>query len=201
VMGLMPMLILATLNWLIYRAVSSARAHHVTLMSMSSSSSHRRDNTMSTVLTSIVLIFVICHTPKAILNLYEVYQDIFHPFEEKPELKLFLDIVINISHLLIVTNSAVNIVVYFLKDFKFRAVLWSLCGGSRSRIPGHMLRNNTKCISGHVKQENNIKIHFLGISDSREQDPVALSCNTNTVELTNLVSPDVEEKKLLQTDL
>ena len=73
-MGLMPMLILATLNWLIYRAVSSARAHHVTLMSMSSSSSHRRDNTMSTVLTSIVLIFVICHTPKAILNIYEVYE-------------------------------------------------------------------------------------------------------------------------------
>ena len=43
-------------------------------------------------------------------------QDIFHPFEEEePELKLFLDVVINISHLLIATNSAVNIVVYFLK--------------------------------------------------------------------------------------
>ena len=59
------MLILAVLNWLIFRAVTSARARHVTLVSTSNSSSHRRDNTMSTLLTSIVLIFVTCHTPKA----------------------------------------------------------------------------------------------------------------------------------------
>ena len=73
-MGLLPMLLLAVLNWLIYRAVSSARRHHVTLMSRSCSSSHRRDGTMATLLSGIVLIFVICHTPKAILNIYEVYE-------------------------------------------------------------------------------------------------------------------------------
>ena len=32
VMGLLPMLVLGVLNWLIYRAVSCARQHHVTLM-------------------------------------------------------------------------------------------------------------------------------------------------------------------------
>ena len=74
VMGLLPMLLLAILNWLIFRAVSSARRHHVTLMARSSSSSHRRDSTMATLLSGIVLIFVICHTPKAILNIYEVYE-------------------------------------------------------------------------------------------------------------------------------
>ena len=74
VMGLLPMLLLAVLNWLIFRAVSSARRHHVTLMSRSCSSSHRRDGTMATLLSGIVLIFVICHTPKAILNIYEVYE-------------------------------------------------------------------------------------------------------------------------------
>ena len=73
-MGLLPMLLLAILNWLIFRAVSSARRHHVTLMARSSSSSHRRDSTMATLLSGIVLIFVICHTPKAILNIYEVYE-------------------------------------------------------------------------------------------------------------------------------
>ena len=33
---------------------------------------HRRDNTMATVLTAIVGVFIVCHTPKAALNLYEV---------------------------------------------------------------------------------------------------------------------------------
>ena len=33
---------------------------------------HRRDNTMATVLTAIVCVFIVCHTPKAALNLYEV---------------------------------------------------------------------------------------------------------------------------------
>ena len=32
----------------------------------------RRDNTMATVLTAIVFVFIVCHTPKAALNLYEV---------------------------------------------------------------------------------------------------------------------------------
>ena len=73
-MGLLPMLLLAILNWLIFRAVSSARRHHVSLMSRSSSRSHRRDTTMSTLLSGIVIIFVVCHTPKAFLNLYEVYE-------------------------------------------------------------------------------------------------------------------------------
>ena len=69
-MGLLPMFFLSVLNWLIFRAVSRAHAHHANLMS---GNAHRRDSTMATVLTSIVLIFVVCHTPKAVLNMYEVW--------------------------------------------------------------------------------------------------------------------------------
>ena len=69
VMGLLPMLILSILNWLIYRAITRARALHNTLKS---GNSHRRDNTMATVLTAIVFVFFICHLPKAALNIYEV---------------------------------------------------------------------------------------------------------------------------------
>ena len=32
----------------------------------------RRDNTMATVLTAIVFVFILCHAPKAALNIYEV---------------------------------------------------------------------------------------------------------------------------------
>ena len=69
-MGLLPMFLLSVLNCLIFRAVSRAHAHHATLMS---SNAHRRDSTMATVLTTIVLIFVVCHTPKAVLNMYEIW--------------------------------------------------------------------------------------------------------------------------------
>ena len=69
VMGLLPMLILSILNWLIYRAITRARALH---NSLKSGNSHRRDNTMATVLTAIVFVFFICHLPKAALNIYEV---------------------------------------------------------------------------------------------------------------------------------
>ena len=63
------MMILSILNWLIYRAITRARTLHNTLKS---GNSHRRDNTMATVLTAIVFVFFICHLPKAALNIYEV---------------------------------------------------------------------------------------------------------------------------------
>ena len=129
------MVILSILNWLIYRAISRARALHATLKS---GNSHRRDNTMATVLTAIVFVFVICHFPKAALNIYEVgtvrneastkrlfnelysnhFQELFPgllPLKKDPLTNLVADIVTNVSHLLIVTNSAINIVVYALK--------------------------------------------------------------------------------------
>ena len=34
----------------------------------------RRDQTMTALLTGIVVVLVICHLPKAIMNVYECYQ-------------------------------------------------------------------------------------------------------------------------------
>ena len=38
------------------------------------SSHHRRDNTMTTLLTGIVIVFFICHSTKIITHTYEAYQ-------------------------------------------------------------------------------------------------------------------------------
>ena len=35
---------------------------------------HRRDQTMTALLTGIVVVLVVCHLPKAIMNVYECYQ-------------------------------------------------------------------------------------------------------------------------------
>ena len=37
-------------------------------------STFRRDKTMTALLTGIVLVLIICHTPKTIINVYESYQ-------------------------------------------------------------------------------------------------------------------------------
>ena len=34
----------------------------------------RRDKTMTALLTGVVLVLIICHTPKTIINVYESYQ-------------------------------------------------------------------------------------------------------------------------------
>ena len=67
---LIPMLLLSLLNLAIYQAVSrSAIMHH----HLTGGTGHRRDSTMATLLTSMVLVFVVCHSLKAGLNVYEAY--------------------------------------------------------------------------------------------------------------------------------
>ena len=65
----------------------------------------------------------------AALNLYEVwtvslvagklemaiFKSSLPPLNDDPDINLLLDILTNISHLLIVTNSVVNIIIYALK--------------------------------------------------------------------------------------
>ena len=54
----------------------------------------------------------------SLLGLNEDLQELFpslFPFKKDPRINLAADIVANVSHLLIVTNSAINIVVYALK--------------------------------------------------------------------------------------
>jgi len=189
VMGLLPMLFLTILNWLIFRAISRARALHASLMS---GNAHRRDSTMATVLTSIVIIFVVCHTPKAALNIYEVWTAIFmsaSPVEEDPKVILLLDILTNISHLLIVTNSSVNIIVYALKDFKFRQVLWSFfCGPTP-----HFNRSGYSHPTKSYPSKTGI-LEDTGISTN-----MGISNITNMVDM-SLNDSQGSENKVLSTD-
>jgi len=121
---LIPMLLLSLLNLAIYQAVSRAATHH---HHITGGTGHRRDSTMAALLTSMVLVFVLCHSLKAGLNIYEAYMK----FELQGEVPWTdtLQVLTNISNLLIVINSSVNIVIYAMKDFKFRQVLgYFFCG-------------------------------------------------------------------------
>ena len=56
VMGWLPMLILSILNWLIFHAISRTRTLPASQMF---GNAHRCDSTMATVLTAIVIVFVV----------------------------------------------------------------------------------------------------------------------------------------------
>lgn len=115
-MGLLPVILLSVLNFMIYRSISKATATHNNI-----SSSHRRDTTMARLLIAIVIVFLCCHSTKFVVNFYEAFQ--FVKFGELPAPPTWIVIMVRVNHLLLAINSAINIVIYSFKDFKFRTVL------------------------------------------------------------------------------
>ena len=77
----------------------------------------RREQRLAHISLLIVLVFFICHTPKAALNLFEVVDELAKGSggEEVEPWPPAVAMLMNISHLLIATNSAVNIIVYSIK--------------------------------------------------------------------------------------
>eukprot|EP00092_Neocalanus_flemingeri_P024640 GFUD01026725.1.p1 GENE.GFUD01026725.1~~GFUD01026725.1.p1 ORF type:complete len:407 (+),score=101.90 GFUD01026725.1:197-1417(+) len=119
-MGVFPILVLAILNCKIIQAMKRATMRHNNVCTV-----QRRDGAMTALLSGIVLVLVICHTPKTFINLYESYQVIL--WGELRDEPLWGRILIKCSHLLLSVSSALNIVIYSYKDFKFRAVLGMFC--------------------------------------------------------------------------
>ena len=90
-MNLVPMVVLMVLNYLVYKIVAelvlqtlliafagnsmdALSAFRSTLIHNSISKSHRRDTTMAALLFSIVIVFLLCHTTRLVLNIYEAIQ-------------------------------------------------------------------------------------------------------------------------------
>ena len=67
VMILIPLGILITLNWLIYKFIRQCTSNLVR-----TSSRQRRDQKVAFILTTIVIIFFCCNTPRTVINIYEV---------------------------------------------------------------------------------------------------------------------------------
>ena len=68
---------------------------------------------MSGLLTGVVVVLVVCHTPKTFINLFESYHMLrYGKLLEDP---LWGKIVIKFSHLLLTLSSAVNIIIYSYK--------------------------------------------------------------------------------------
>jgi len=120
VVGVIPIVVLTFLNFSIIQTMKKNNLIHNKMCTV-----ERRDQTMIALLSGIVIVLVICHSPKTIINIYECYQMIVYgSLKYKP---LWGRILIKVSHLLLCLSSAVNIVIYYYKDFQFRSALMKNC--------------------------------------------------------------------------
>lgn len=120
VVGVIPIVVLFWLNSRIIRTMKKNTEIHNKLCSV-----ERRDQAMTALLTGVVMMLVVCHTPKAVMNIYESYQRlVYGDLEHEP---LWGRLVIKLSHFLLGLSSAGNILIYSYKDFNFRNILAQEC--------------------------------------------------------------------------
>ena len=106
-----PLLVMIILNILIFKSLRNHR-----IMRRRKSSVNRNlvvqslENRMTRVSVMIIGIFVICHLPRIIPNVYEVLSRVFPESEENFSIKIIK--IVNI--LLLIVSSSVNFIIYFI---------------------------------------------------------------------------------------
>jgi hypothetical protein len=119
-MCLVPFCCLSVLNILIYRKVRAVRKS--TLECAAISGKERKDIRLSIMLMVIVLVFLICNTPELVWIILMV----FGQANEK---------VTQLSNVLLVSNSAVNFIIYCIFGSRFREIFCKVfCCSSNSKF-------------------------------------------------------------------
>jgi hypothetical protein len=83
----------------------------------------RNEDSLAIILTGIVVIFLSCHFPRILLNLYELAtlnKTLECREARQQQFALWTFVTISFSHLLLAFNSATNMLVYGLLSAKFR---------------------------------------------------------------------------------
>lgn len=127
-----PMLALVVLNSLIFRTISKATERHNAI-----SSHQRRDHKVAMMLIILVVVFIICHSLRSIINTYECIQLVMYgELKNWPD---WIQVLVHGNHFALVFNSSINIMIYACKDDKFLNVLLITIhmrpGRGRSRSP------------------------------------------------------------------
>ena len=81
------------------------------------------------MLIFIVVVFIICHSIRSIINTYECIQlAIYGQLKHWPD---WIQTLVHVNHFALVVNSSINILIYCVKDEKFRNVMWKTLGLTR----------------------------------------------------------------------
>ena len=77
------------------------------------SAHHRRDTTMATLLSSIVVVFLCCHSTKLVTNTYEAYQMVY--YGELMVWPPWAEVLSRWNHFKLAVNASINIFIYVVK--------------------------------------------------------------------------------------
>ena len=124
VMTLIPTVVLTVLNIFILRSISQM-------------TQNKSDTAMATLLFSIVIVSLVCHSPRIILNIYEGFFLFAEGHGYWPKWGNIL------NHLLLVLNSSINIIIYTARDIKFRQALVKMFQCKSVKSVDFLLRNIT----------------------------------------------------------
>jgi len=130
IVGVIPILVVSYLNYEIIRKMKKNTEIHNKICS-----TERRDQTMKALLTGVVVVLVVCHTPKTVINIYEGYE--LMVYGKHKFTPLWIKLMVNLSHVLLGVSSAVNILIYSYKDFHFRNVIidwFTTCKSNRKDL-------------------------------------------------------------------
>ncbi len=164
-MVIIPFISLVVLNWRIHMAIKRREAFRATLSASNNANASRtqkagppppqagggltktdandqkgskeREVTISQILVLIVIIFLVCQSFKVVVVGYEVFSH-FNS-DGGGNFPFWIEVVINLNHVALATNAAMNIAVYICKDTKFRKAciemlpVW-MRGGTRNKI-------------------------------------------------------------------
>lgn len=89
-----------------------------------SSSQRRSEDNLAAIFMGIILIFLICHFPRVMMNIHElaiIHRSASCAEADRPQFSLWSLIMISVSHVFLVLNSATNMIVYCLLSLKFRS--------------------------------------------------------------------------------
>ena len=113
------------------------------------------------ILVGIILVFVLCHIFRLCIQVYEIVSpthglhDHFHQCEELKRLHVPAVVLVagSVNHLLLVTNSSVNFVIYCCMAKRFRKALIDLFRSWRRSICLHENSSNIFCVKS-AREEN-----------------------------------------------
>ena len=145
--AVIPVAVLTYLNCRIYTSLNQFVARQPSINSSQSTSSARRQQTNDVkkvfILFSIVIIFVLCHSIRIILNIDEFIN--LTKFKEEREkgcdgVNFWAQVIVPINQLLIILNSSANFFIYVFFDKGFQQVLRQACI-LRTEVEAHGIHN------------------------------------------------------------
>ena len=164
ILGLIPFISIFFLNTKIYLAIRRRRR-----------GKRRRDDNLSIVLMLIVGVFLICNLPRLILNMHEI--TVIHIVNKCthtdlggfPAWSIALGFV---SHVLLVLNSSINLMIYCLVGAKFRQVFWTviLCRNKERQCQCMQNTEDSKCPKCGQKLVGLKTIHRSGGEEGKDME-------------------------------